>query len=291
MFPKIFLFSALLLCLSCSKTAQDENKKPLVLASVAPYQFLAQEIAGEVLDVQTVVPQGANPHSYEPTSSQVREMARGRVWLQIGEPFEEKIARILKDRVVFEDLREGIPLIEEAHSLACSHCSMDHLDRHVWLSPKLAALQAEKIAGVLGREFPETKEVFDRNLARLKDNLEALDLEISIILEPVKDRAILVSHPAFGYFCRDYHFEQLSVEYEGKDPRPRHLEEILKRAMAEHAELALALPQYNNKGAQLIAEKLRVPVHYIDPYSADYFTTMRKLAHLIADPRGEYASH
>ena len=58
-------------------------------------------------------------------------------------------------------------------------------------------------------------------------------------------------------------------------------------AISQKAELALALPQYNNKGAQLIAEKLHLPVHLIDPYSSEYFETMRKLAHLIADPHDE----
>ena len=48
--------------------------------------------------------------------------------------------------------------------------------------------------------------------------------------------------------------------------------------------LAIALPQHNNKGAQLIAEKLRIPVRYVDPYAADYFDTMRKLSELIANP-------
>jgi zinc transport system substrate-binding protein len=161
---------------------------------------------------------------------------------------------------------------------------MDHLDRHIWLSPKLAAKQAAAIGEALSRQFPEKKELFQTNLARLTFDLVLLDLEIETILKPVANRTILVSHPAFAYFCKDYNFVQLSVEYEGKDPRPKHLEEILKEAVANSMEVALALPQYNNKGAQLIAEKLHVPVHLIDPYSADYFETMRKLAHLIADP-------
>ncbi len=239
------------------------------------------------MDVKTVVPPGANPHAFEPTSLQVTEMARGQLWFRIGEPFEEKILPIIQGRnknFVAQDLREGISLIEEGHALACSHCSMDHFDRHIWLSPKLASIQAEGIARVLGEKFPEQKDFFTANLKELQTELSGLDVEIAALLESVKERVILVSHPAFGYFCKDYDFEQLSVEYEGKDPRPKHLEQVLQKAISHGAELALALPQYNNKGAQLIAEKLHVPVHLIDPYSPDYFETLRKLANLIADP-------
>ncbi len=185
-----------------------------------------------------------------------------------------------------QDLREGLHLIEESH-LGCHHCSMDHFDRHIWLSPKLAQQQAQLIEKTLSEKYPEQRAVFQENGAILRRELTELNDEIREILKGVEKKTLLVSHPAFAYFCKDFGLVQLSVEYEGKDPRPRHLEEVLKRAVSESAEVALALPQYNNKGAQLIAEKLHKPVRFIDPYSEDYFETLRKLAKLIADP---YAS-
>lgn len=285
MFKKLFILCLILA--SCGKVTPNHGGKPLILVSIAPYRFLAEQIAGEGFAVETVVPTAANPHSFEPTASQVSGMAKGVVWFRIGEPFEGRVVPILKERngeLVVKDLRDGIELIEERHALGCQHCCMDHLDRHIWLSPKLAAQQAALIEATLSERFPEKRELFRENLAALSAKLVELDGEIQEILKGVEKRMILVSHPAFGYFCKEYDFEQLSVEYEGKDPRPKHLEEILNRAVSQSMEVALALPQYNNKGAQLIAEKLHVPVHLIDPYSADYFETMRKLAHLIADP-------
>lgn len=291
MIKKIILILGLFLSVGCSgKAPATGNKKPLVLVSIAPYQFLVERIAGERVEVRSVVPTGSNPHAFEPTSHQVSDMARGRIWFRIGEPFEEKIIPFLKERnksLTIHDLREGISLIEENHALGCSHCSMDHLDRHIWLSPTQASLQAEGIKDVLSRQFPEDELAFQQNLEKLKDDLAFLDEEIRVILKPIAERVILVSHPAFGYFCKEYGFEQLSVEYEGKDPRPKHLEQIIQKAVSHHAEVALALPQYNNKGAQLIAEKLHLPVHLIDPYSSDYFETMRKLSRWIADPYAE----
>jgi hypothetical protein len=54
--------------------------------------------------------------------------------------------------------------------------------------------------------------------------------------------------------------------------------------MEKRVMLSVALPQHNNKGTQLIAENLHIPMRMIDPYAADYFDTMRKLAELIATP-------
>lgn len=276
----------MLLASSCGKKAVIPSQKPLLLVSIAPYRFLVGEIAGPEFEVKAIVPSTANPHSFEPTATQVAEIERGLAWFRIGEPFEGKILSLLQRKnpgLKTHDLREGIVLIEEGQSLGCHHCSMDHFDRHIWLSPRLAAQQAALIERNLSERFPEQTEKFKKNRIQLCEKLTALDQEIQGILKPVANRTLLVSHPAFGYFCKEYDFEQLSVEYEGKDPRPKHLEEILKKAVSESMEVALALPQYNNKGAQLIAERLHVPVHLIDPYSADYFETMRKLAHLIAD--------
>jgi zinc transport system substrate-binding protein len=49
---------------------------------------------------------------------------------------------------------------------------------------------------------------------------------------------VLVSHPAFGYFCKDYDLEQISIEVEGKEPRPKDVsEEYLIKLKAVRYEL------------------------------------------------------
>lgn len=287
---RILLLLSLLTLVGCHKTPApaQTSQKPLVLVSIAPYRSLVERVAGSDIEVQAVVPMGSNPHSFEPTSQEVAKMERATIWFCIGEPFEAKIAPILKNRnpsLLVVDLRTGIPLIEEG-DIHCHHCGMDHFDRHIWLSPQLASIQVGHIEEALRATFPDQDQLSE-NRDLLQKDLAALDVEIRALLKPVKDRTIVVSHPAFGYFCKDYQIEQLSVEYEGKDPRPKQLENTMHRAAIEGATLALALPQYNNKGAQMIADKLHVPVRLIDPYSADYFVTMRKLANLIAETQSD----
>jgi len=241
--------------------------------------------------VETIAPQSANPHSFEPTSRQVAHMTQGRVWFCIGEPFEKKLLPLLQNRnpnLSVLDLRNNVHLIAE-EGLSCTHCSMDHQDRHIWMSPKDTRIQVLEMARVLQEIFPEKKEEITENLNVLLADLQQLDHQIHAILNTSKHRTILVSHPAFGYFCKDYGCHQLSVEYEGKDPRPKHIEEILSKALAAQTEIAIVLPQYNNKGVQLIAEKLHIPVRMIDPYSPNYFKTLLDMALIIANQKDEAA--
>src|SRR3990167_9547844 len=132
MLKKLVSFLLFLSLLGCGKTpSSPPSSKPLIFVSIAPYRFLAEQIAGSELDVQAIVPSGSNPHSFEPTSNQVSTVLRGQVWFRIGEPFEDKILPLLQIRnpdLKVHDLRSGISLIEEGHELSCCHCGMDHYD-------------------------------------------------------------------------------------------------------------------------------------------------------------------
>jgi zinc transport system substrate-binding protein len=293
MCAKIIFFLSILFLAGCGGstpiTSNKTPQKPLVFVSIAPYKFLVEEIGQGAIEVRTIIPLDSNPHTYEPTSKQALEIMKGQIWFRIGEPFENKVLSLTRERnpaLAVYDLRDQLELLSFGPETCCAHNSLDHLDRHVWLSPKFAGKQAEMIAAVLIERFPEKKEEFKKNLERCLSKLVQLDDEIDTLLKPLQKRVLLVSHPAFGYFCHEYHLEQLSVEQDGKEPRPRHLEEIMDKAKQGHADIALTLPQYNNKGAQLIAERLNIPVRMINPYSFDYFETMRSLARLIADPQG-----
>lgn len=271
-------------CSASKTTANPTPKKTLLLVSVPPYQSLVQQIAGDAFLVTTVVPPSADPHTYEPTARQLSEIAEGRLWFQIGEPFERKLFSLLP-KAESLDLRQGLTMIHNSDSHhVCSHAHADEMDRHIWLSPKMVAHQIDTIALALSERYPEQKEGIHARSEALKKQLYELNVEIELRLHKTTARSFLISHPAFAYFCRDYGCSQLSVEQEGKEPRPKELEELLASAVSQGARIAIAIPQHNNKGAQLIADKLNIPVRVVDPYANDCMETMRTLAGLLENP-------
>lgn len=267
---------------ACGEAPSSKPAKPLVLVSVAPYLYFAERIGGEEIEIRSIVPQAMNVHTFEPTPRQRESLKTARIWFLIGEPFERPLLPVFPKEGQIVDLRDGIELIELPGSSGCEHCSSDSKDRHIWLSPTLAKQQAQMIFEALKKEFPESRERFALNLEHLLNDLDALDVSIHALLDSAKNRSLLVSHPAFGYFCRDYDLEQISVEYEGKDPRPKTLEKLLETVKKTPPALSLALPQHNNKGIQIITKELNTPLQIIDPYSSDYFSMMRTLADMLA---------
>lgn len=280
-----FLRTAFFLLLAglaaCGNAKPAPSQKPLVLVSIAPYKLFASRIGGDCIEAQSIVPQSANAHTFEPTPRQREGLLQARIWFKIGEPFEKPLIPLLPKNSRIVDLREGIEMIATEEGASCRHCAADGEDRHIWMSPSLAKRQAETIARTLSAEFPEHREVFEERLSALLADFDKLDSRIRETLQDAKNRSLLVSHPAFGYFCRDFDLKQLSVEVEGKDPRPRHLEHLLQTAKADRPAVALALPQHNNKGVQLLAQELGMRMQIIDPYSSDYFSMMQELSEQI----------
>ena len=98
------------------------------------------------------------------------------------------------------------------------------------------------------------------------------------IVSNKKASTLLVSHPAFGYFCRDYGFKQLSIEVEGKDPTPKRLHDLMQLAKKEQIAKVYAEPQYSDKGAQLISKEIGARVVVVDPYREDVVANLMHLA-------------
>ncbi len=283
----LFLLVLLLPLSSCEKRPSALGEKPTVLVSVPPYIYFVDKIAQGLVDIESLVPAGANPHIYEATPKEVQRYQKAALWIYLGETLDKKVLHVLKDRhkaVRVVDVSQKIPLLSycnEEHDH--DHCHHEGADLHIWLSPVLAKQQAETIGAALMDLLPESKEQIRKNLENFLEELDQLNAEISSLLAPMKDRAILVSHPAFAYFCRDYHMVQLSIEVEGKDPLPKDVTEIIQKAKSYHIQSVLLEPQYSNKGAELIAESMHLPTHMVDPYSENYSANLLSIAKVIAE--------
>jgi zinc transport system substrate-binding protein len=272
----LFLIIALFIPLlsSCSSNSAAPTK-PRVLVSIPPYLYFVEKIAGDVVEASSLAPEGTNPHIFEPSPKQIQEVYQAKVWIKLGESFEQKIATTLSDQhknLIVVDLSK-----EVHHGCSChghDHSHAESADLHIWMSPILAKLQANAIAKALTEAFPEHKDVFNQRLHLFQNELDELHAEIKEKLTPYAHKAVLVSHPAFGYFCRDFDLEQISIEVEGKEPRPQDISSVLERAAKASVRLVLIQEQYNNKGALAIASNMNIPTFCTDPYSSNYKQTL-----------------
>lgn len=266
-------------------TCLFSEEVPKVLVSVAPYTYFVEKIAQDHISVNLMVPEASSAHTFEPTPKQMISATQSEIWFRIGEPFETKALAAIKSvrpELVVVDLRKGISLLHGQckHAHAEGHCGSD---LHLWLSPKIAKIQAKTIFEALVQQFPKHKEDFEKNYQAFINELTDLDAFISKTLSSVKNRILMVSHPAYAYFCKEYQFDQLPIEFEGRDPTGKQLTALLTAARQSQVHFILTQPQYSDKAARLIAQQINAQLISVDPYSEKYDSTLRQIATVIAE--------
>lgn len=279
---QMLLFSLLLLI------SLPLSAKELVLVSVAPYKLMVEELTNKEVDVQLLVPVGYSLHTYEPTPKQIIQAVKAKLWFIVGEQFEKKVVASFSQenpQLQIVDLRQNLSLLsdhchDENHQ---HHHHADETDPHLWMSPKMMQVQVATMARALSKTFPGLTQTIEVNEQKLQMRLQALDIEITTILKEAKNRPILVSHPAYGYFCREYQLKQESIEFEGKDPTPKQLNSLLLMAKTNHITTIFTQAQYSTKASNLVAQEIGAKVVLLDPYSADYFASLLFIAHSFAE--------
>ena len=269
--------------LIASKNLYSELSKPVVLVTIPPYAYFVKQISGDLVSTSVLIPPGANPHIYEITPRQAEKALQAKIWFRFGDPIENKVLPFFKEKQIpVIDLSQRIHLLPFNGDSCCQTQERDR-DFHMWLDPKIVIQQILQIKNALSLLLPDSKELLDQNYQKLVENLQKMDSLIEKKLAPYKNAYLLVSHPSLQYYCHRYGLSQLSVEYEGKDPKPQQIASVMKDAVNKKVNLALTQPQYNNKGLMLIAEKLKIPVYEIDPYTEDYPYLFNHLSQLILE--------
>ena len=254
---------------------------PHVLVSVAPHKFFVEQIANGTVTVDLMVPAGASAHTFEPTPKQMLASSKAEMWFTVGEAFEARAVRSFTSHnpsMKIIDLRQGVDMISADPLLgSCCCCHANGQDLHIWLSARQAKIQAATIASALSEKYPENAEQYQKSLQEFTAKLDALDNKLTDLLKPLQRRVIMVSHPAYAYFCRDYNLSQLSIEFEGKDPTPYQLTTILNKARSAGIQRVYVQPQYSSKGARLFAKELKAEVITLDPYAENFIQSMEEI--------------
>ncbi|WP_213318664.1 metal ABC transporter solute-binding protein, Zn/Mn family [Chlamydiifrater volucris] len=256
----------------------ESPKKPLVLVSVSPYKFLVRSLAGDLVDVEAVVPVPADPHSYEPTLKQVQKMRSASLWFLSGEPFETSCAKAIICKSV--NINDNVSVIPLSNETPCKHHRHLLYDTHTWLSPKNLKKQAQLVAEKLSELLPDKTDIVNANYLKIIAELDSLDEEITQVTAKATNRSILVTHPAFTYFCHDYGFRQIPIEHpHKKDISPRDLVKLLQIIKSNNlSTLVFSQRSGHKKSGHLLAKKLNIKEIHLDPYSDDVLENLKFIA-------------
>ena len=258
--------------------------KMTVFVSIAPQKYFVQQICRELADVQVMVPPGASPATYEPKPRQMTAISKTRIYFSIGVPFEntwlKKIAAINPDMAVVPTDRgiKKLPMV--AHHRQEDENQPEHgsLDPHIWLSPPLVMIQARTILEALQEYDSAHRFVYDNNYRAFISQLSNLDAELRNAFSGRSGQQVMVFHPSWGYFAQAYGLKQVSIEVEGKEPKPAQLRKLIEHARQNAIKFVFVQPQFSARSAKLIAGEIGGQVVFADPLAEDWAGNLRSVA-------------
>ncbi len=254
---------------------RPRDERPLVVTSVAPQRFVVESVAGELARVEVMIPPGANPHSYEPTISQLQALEQAALYIKVGHP-NFPFEKAWLDRLLVEI--PGLPVVDASAGLE----ELDE-DPHVWLAPRHAEHMAVQTAKSLERVLPGQQELLRTNLAAFRERVDEVDAEIEQLLEGLDGAEFFVFHPAWGYFAKAYGLRQVAIEHEHKAPDPHELAELIDHARKSRARVIFVQPQFDSTSAKTVAGETGARVVVLDPLAEDWDANLLRAARALAE--------
>ena len=168
----------------------------VIVASTYPAYDLTKRIVGDKYEVTQFVPNGQEPHDYEPTAKKIGALYDAKLYIEIGFGFEaytNSLPDEIKNKAL--TLSDGI----------------EPLYSHIWLSIKNAIKMMNSIVNKMVEIDENNKAYYEANYLKNKELFEALDTKYREELQDRKTNYIATTHEAFGYLCKDYGLEEIAI--------------------------------------------------------------------------------
>lgn len=247
-----------------------------VAVSIMPQKYFVERIAGDAVRVTVMIPQGGDPHSYEPTASLMAGVSKAALYFSIGLPFEEQwLPRFAAFAPQMRLVSPPAELLAQPHAEPVDipglgrearhsgHASEGgpehhHADPHIWLSPPAMATVTAIMRDALIEALPDKRREFTANAETLLADINTLEQRINALFAslPPKQRSFLTFHHAWGNYAAAFGLREASVEYQGKEPGPRGMAGLIKFARERNIKALVISSGTNRSSAEAIARNI-----------------------------------
>lgn len=287
----LLLLISLLFAACNSDKKSDSNE---LTVTIEPQRYFLEQIVGDKFKVNTLVPPGTSPETYEPSPSAMINLGKSKAYFKVGFLGYENVwtGRLSENNphLKIVDCSAGIDLVYGAH---CTHDhshgdahhehNHDAPDPHVWSSAKNALIFSENMLNAVVDLDVENADYYRENFEKLSRRIVETDSALTRLLRDAPSRSFIVYHPALAYFARDYGLEQHSIEFEGKNPSPVQMKELVDLAKAENIKTVFIQQEFDIKNTEVIAKEIGAKSHVINPLAYEWDEELIRIAQILAD--------
>ena len=243
------------------------NDKLNIVVSIVPQKTFVKAIGQDRVDITVMVKPKNSPHTYEPKPSQMKNLSKANIYFAIGVEFEKSWLDKFKNQnkqLIVEDLSKNIK---------------KENDPHIWTNPNNVKIIATNIYKTLSKIDTKNSLFYRQNLDKFLIKLDTLDKQIKTTLQCIpKKSKFMVFHPAWGHFAKQYNLTQISIEVDGKKPKPKALINLIKEAKKQHIKTIFTQPEFSSKTAKLIAKELNIKVVKTTALNPNYINNLQNFS-------------
>jgi len=279
---------------SATPTAEAYHK-PVIVVTTYFLEDFARQVAGDGATVLNLLPDGTNPHTYEPSPKDLELINSADIFVFNGaglEPYAERVAKTLPQSVRIVEASAGLKLVEAEDK--------DHgfYDPHVWLNPMMAKMEILLIKNALLSEDSKNAGYYQARVSDYYTQLDELDIYIENKTANLTHRKYVGFHPAFTYFNARYNLTYAAVieEFAGDEPSAQEMATIVDTARSTNITTIFAEPFLDPRAAQAIAKEINGTVLTLNPLHTltvkdraagkDYVSVMKENADTLAKVLG-----
>ncbi len=246
-----------------------ENSKFHVVSSSNFLHEFSQIIGKEKIDSTLLIPEGVDPHDWEPTIKETERLHSSDLIVINGIGYEHWIDSFDSStyRGIIVDTSNGILDNRDDYD---SHDDSDlhsNLDPHIWLNPVYAKSQVQNMANAFSNNDPDNEKYYQSNAAAYIKELELLDSKIRNDLSGCKTNFITF-HNAFSYFAEEYNLTQhtiISSNDSHGEVTLKTLENVIITAKKFNIKIIFAEENTDIKTSQVIADEIGGKVLVLSP--------------------------
>ncbi|WP_046227906.1 metal ABC transporter substrate-binding protein [Paenibacillus dauci] len=262
---------------------EGSTDKLHIVTSFYPMQEFTSKVAGDLADVQVLIPPGTEPHDWEPTPQDIAKITDADMLVYNGAGLESWMTQV-QDAVgtngpKMVEASKGIQVMdgyheeeehegEEAHAAEEGH-DHDHggFDPHVWLSPQQAQTEVRNIESSLSELAPDHAADFKKNADAYLAELQKLDTDYKTDLSNTKRKDFITQHTAFGYLARDYGLTQVGISglSPEEEPTAAKMAEVVDFAKSNNVKTIFFETLVSSKVADTIANEVGAQTAVLNP--------------------------
>jgi zinc transport system substrate-binding protein len=266
----------LLVISGCSSTTETretipEDKLPVVVSFHAMGE-LARAIGGDKVDVRTIIPDGEEPHDFQPKATDLAALGTAKIFIMNGLGLEQSWS----DKALQSAANKDIRIVTASDGTDPIHVPMKHIlhhdttaeptDPHVWLSLTNAQIEGRNICNAYCEADPDNAAYYEQRYADFAAKTAALAAAYKDRFAASPQKTFVTGHAAFAYMARDFGLTQKSLTnvFASGEPSARNLTELADFCNANHIRVIFLENMESPKIAETLASETGASLEGLD---------------------------